>query len=75
MKVESTLASLTSRLEEAQSKQVAAQRDWEYCHESSEVVPECSIFETKSEFDTANVVVKGRLLEKKRLPLGVATLE
>lgn len=74
LKVESTLAGLASKLEEAQSKQAAARRDWEYRQKSSDV-PEATLVRSKSEFDSTNAVVKGLLLEKKRLPLEITALE
>ena len=75
VKVESTLAGISIQLEGAQSRLTAARRDWDYRQKAADVVPESTLTKSKGEFDSANAVVKGLLLEKKRLPLEVAALQ
>ena len=73
LRVEATLAGVSIQLEGASSRLVAARRDWEYRQKSSDV-PEATLAKSKGEFDSANAVVKGLHLEKKRLPLEVDAL-
>ncbi len=74
-KAESEQAGLASQLKAAQSRQAAAQRDWDYRQKATDVVPAASLAKSKSDLEAATAAVEELQTRQKRLPVEVAALK